>query len=101
MMNRNRTVVLFVTLLALAGCATIPQGPRVMVLPAPGKTMDEFRSEDANCRQWAAQQIGVMPQEAINQNTASGAVAGTAIGAGIGALIGSASGHAGGGAAIG
>lgn len=89
------------TLLVLAGCATIPQGPRVMVLPAPGKTFDQFQAEDADCRRWAAQSIGLSSQEAINQNTASGALVGTAIGAGIGAAIGSASGHAGGGAAIG
>jgi hypothetical protein len=88
-------------LVALGGCATLPVGPSVMVLPAPGKPIEQFRYEDADCRQWAGQQIGMPPQEVVSQNAASGAVAGTAIGAGIGALIGSASGHAGGGAAIG
>ncbi len=42
--------------LALAGCATAPTSPSVMVLPAPGKPLDEFRAEDLVCRQWAQQQ---------------------------------------------
>jgi hypothetical protein len=72
-----------------------------MVLPPPGKPFEQFVAEDAICRQWAAQQIGLSPQEMVNQNTVSGAVAGTAIGAGLGAVIGSTSGDAGVGAAIG
>jgi hypothetical protein len=88
-------------LLALSGCATVPAGPSVMVLPAPGKTFDQFQAEDAVCRRWALQQIGQTPQENINQSTATGAVVGTAVGAGLGAAIGAASGNAGVGAAIG
>lgn len=101
MIKLRRSIFSLLVLLVLGGCATIPQGPHVMVLPAPGKTIDQFRSEDAECRWWAAQQIGLTPQEAIDQNTASGAIAGTAIGAGLGAAIGSLSGQAGRGAAIG
>jgi len=43
----------------------------------------------------------VTPQETVNQNIATGAVAGSLIGGGLGAAIGSASGHVGTGAAIG
>jgi hypothetical protein len=71
------------------------------VLPAPGKSFEQFRVDDAICRQWAGQQIGMSPQDISNQNTASGALVGSAIGAGLGAAIGSASGQAGTGAAIG
>jgi Glycine-zipper domain len=71
------------------------------VLPPPNKPFEQFQAEDAICRQWAAQQIGLSPQETVNQNTATGAVVGTAIGAGLGAVIGSVSGSAGAGAAIG
>lgn len=91
----------FLSVLALSGCATLPTGPSVMVMPAPGKPFDVFQQEDASCRRWAAQQIGISPQEVANKNTATGAAVGTAVGAGLGALIGSASGHAGTGAAIG
>jgi hypothetical protein len=101
MMKHKKIIILFLALSVLGGCATLPNGPSVMVLPAPGKPFEQFQAEDAVCRKWAAQQIGQSPQETVNQNTASGAVAGTVIGAGLGAVIGSASGDAGTGAAIG
>lgn len=97
----NIIIFLSLALLTVAGCATVPTGPSVMALPGSGKTFEEFQVDDAICRQWAAQQIGLSPQETVNQNTATGAVVGTAIGAGLGAAIGAASGHAGAGAAIG
>jgi hypothetical protein len=88
-------------LLALAGCATLPTGPSVRVLPAPGKSFDQFQIEDAICRQWAERQVGMSPQDTANQNTATGAAVGTVLGAGVGAALGAASGNAGAGAAIG
>lgn len=99
--RRLRLTLLPVIALAAFGCATVPTGPSVMVLPPSGKPFDQFQSEDALCRQWARQQIGLSPQETVNQNTASGAAIGTILGAGLGAAIGAASGHAGPGAAIG
>jgi hypothetical protein len=101
MMKRKMITFLSVALLALAGCATVPSGPSVMALPGPGKTFEQFQADDAVCRQWAAQRIGLSPQEAARKNTAAGAVAGTVIGAGLGAAIGTASGSPGVGAAIG
>ena len=94
-------VVLFLAAVALSSCATMPTGPSVMVLPAQYKPFDVFRSEDFECRNWAAQQIGQQPADAVNQNLAGGAVIGTLLGAGLGAAIGAASGDAGAGAAIG
>jgi hypothetical protein len=99
-MNFKQSVVLFL-LLAMAGCATVPPGPSVMVLPGPGKSFEEFQAEDANCKYWASQQSGMSAQEAVNQNTVSGAVVGTLIGAGLGAAIGAVSGNPGMGAAVG
>ncbi len=103
-MKRMRSLIslfLSLALLALEGCATLPTGPSVMVLPTPGKPFEQFQTEDAICRQWAGQQIGLSAQQTANQNTATGAVAGTAIGAGLGAAIGAATGTAATGAAIG
>jgi hypothetical protein len=91
----------FFCLLALSGCATLPTGPSVMVLPAPGKPFEVFQAEDASCRRWAEQQVGMRPQDNYNQNAVSGAAVGTVLGAGVGALLGAASGNAGAGAAIG
>ena len=88
-------------LMVFGGCATMPTGPSVRVLPGPGIPFEQFQADDALCRQWAERQIGISPQETVNRNAASGAVVGTALGAGIGALLGAASGNAGAGAAIG
>ncbi|SNB47238.1 YMGG-like glycine zipper-containing protein [Geobacter sp. DSM 9736] len=88
-------------LLALSGCATLPTGPSVLVLPSRGKALSEFQAEDGICRQWAGQQLGISAQDTANRNTVKGATLGTAIGAGAGALLGAASGNAGAGAAIG
>jgi hypothetical protein len=101
MMNFRIIIFLLLALLVIGGCATIPTGPSVMVLPPPEKPFEVFQAEDAVCKQWAAQQIGLSPQETVNQNTVTGAVAGTVIGAGLGAAIGSTSGDMGAGAAIG
>ena len=100
-MGLGQKFVPFSLLLVLGGCATLPTGPAVNVLPAPGKSFETFRIEDTTCRDWAQRQLGAPAQETLDQNTATGAVAGTAIGAGLGAAIGSGSGHAGAGALIG
>lgn len=94
----------FLTLLVIliaSGCATVPTGPSVSVMPGTGKSFEQFQVDDAVCRQWAAQHSGQSPQQTVNQNTVSGAAVGTVIGAGLGAAIGAASGNPGIGAAIG
>lgn len=103
-MKQRLYIFPFLTLLVIlmvSGCATVPTGPTVSVMPGNGKSFEQFQADDAICRQWAAQQIGQSTQQTMNQNTAEGAAVGTVIGAGLGAAIGAASGHAGTGAAIG
>jgi hypothetical protein len=100
-MNWARSLPALLGVLALSGCATIPTGPSVMVLPPPGKPFEAFQADDYACRQWAAQQAGAGPSETTNQTLANGAALGTIMGAGLGAAIGAASGAAGTGAAIG
>lgn len=87
--------------LTLGGCATLPSGPSVAVMPGPGKTFSQFQTDDALCRQWAGQRLGISDPAAATRNTATGSVVGTVLGAGVGAALGAASGHAGAGAAIG
>ena len=101
MKKRLGRIISSLGLLVLSGCATIPNGPSVRVLPGEGKTFEEFQADDAVCRQWASQSIGISPQETVNQNAATGAVVGTAVGAALGAAIGAASGNPAAGAAIG
>ena len=100
-MNWKWGFLLFFVVMALSACATVPKGPSVMVWPGPGKPFEVFQADDAACRQWAAQQIGTSPNDAVNKNLATGAVLGTLAGAALGAAIGAASGDAGTGAAIG
>jgi hypothetical protein len=100
-MELKRGLALCFAVLVLGGCATMPAGPSVMVLPKPGKSFEAFQSDDAVCRQWAMQRIQVPPNEIVNKNLASGAAIGAAMGAGLGAAIGAASGKPGTGAAIG
>jgi hypothetical protein len=80
-------------LLMVGGCATLPDGPSVLVLPGTGKTFDQFRFDEQNCRSFALSQIGGTPQSqaAVNAGVASAAI-GTAVGAAAGAAIGGGSG---------
>jgi hypothetical protein len=100
-MYQKWSFLLFFVVIALSACATVPSGPTARVLPSPGKPFEVFQSDDAVCRQWAAQQTGASPNEAVNQNLATGAALGTLAGAGLGAAIGAASCNPGLGAAIG
>lgn len=86
-------------LLGLAACATIPNGPSVLVMPGPGKSFDQFRADDVDCRQYAFSQIGgtTANNAAITSGVESAAV-GTAVGALAGAAMG---GHQGAGAGAG
>ena len=100
-MRNARKLIPSLLLIALGGCATLPPGPGVTVLPSQGKSFETFRTEDATCRQWAEQSSGMPTQEAYDRNVATGAVAGTAIGTGLGAALGAASGHTAAGALFG
>jgi uncharacterized protein YcfJ len=100
-MKWGRYLLVILVAAAVSGCATMPSGPSVMVLPAAGKSFETFQADDQVCRDWAARQTGAPPADTVNQNIAGSAVVGTLMGAGLGAAIGAASGDAGVGAAIG
>jgi hypothetical protein len=73
---------------ALAGCASVPVGPNVAVMPAPGKPFDQFQLENAQCKDYARHELGTYPDELAGRQVAGGALAGAAIGAVAGAVIG-------------
>ena len=52
-MHRRYILLLMVVVVVIGGCVTLPTGPSVMVLPAHGKSFEQFQSDDALCRQWA------------------------------------------------
>jgi hypothetical protein len=85
----------------LSACVTVPNGPNVMVLPAPGKPFEVFQTDEMVCRQYARSQTGIGPAEAGAQSAITSGAVGTVAGAAAGALIGAAVGHPGAGAAIG
>ena len=86
--------------LLAAGCATVPSGPALMVLPGPTRTFEQFQADDGACRQHAQSAIGaVVP--AVNDRAAANAAAASIVGAATGAIIGAATGYAAEGAAIG
>ncbi len=76
----------------LAGCAVAPQGPRVAVMPTPGKPLDLFAQEDQYCRSYAQQSIGpdTTADSADSADRAVGAaIVGTLLGAAVGSAISS------------
>ncbi|MGE5638793.1 MAG: hypothetical protein ACM30H_01750 [Clostridia bacterium] len=93
----------FVPLVVLAGCASAPPtGPSVMVLPGTGKTFDQFKFDDYECRQYASQQIGgATAEQASNDAGARSAALGAAVGGLAGAALGGNSHAAVAGAALG
>ena len=77
----------------MSGCATVPHGPSVMVLPGSTKSFEQFQADDAVCRQWASQQVGTTAQKSSTESTVGGAVIGTVVGAAAGAALGAAAGN--------
>ena len=66
-MPSTRAILGLVTALGLTACAVVPpSGPTVLVLPPEGKNLGRFQQEDANCRNYAASQLG----SATGANTA-------------------------------
>ena len=84
-LHLSQVAVLFM----LSACATIPNGPSVMVMPGTGKSFDQFRADDAYCRQFASNQIG---GTTANQNAIDSGLKSAAVGTAIGALAGAAMG---------
>ncbi len=71
-----------------AGCASAPRGPSTLVLPGSGKSFEQFRADDLDCRMFAHQQVnGVTPGQSAADSGVASAVVGTAIGAVAGAAL--------------
>jgi len=88
-MNRPIRLIPLLALLLLAACATVPSGPGVMALPGTGKSFDQFRADDFDCRQFASYQVGgTTTTQAASDSGATSAAVGTLIGAAAGAAIG-------------
>lgn len=92
-----KRILILIMLCILAACVSLPNGPSVMTLPGAGKSFDQFRHDDYDCRRYAYEQVGgITPRQASQTSGIESA----AIGAGLGAAAGAAI-AGGGGAAIG
>ncbi len=100
MLTLPRLFILFMSLLLVA-CVNFPTGPSVMTLPGAGKSFEQFRFDDYECRQFAYEQIGgTTAQQASTTSgiqstaisTGLGAAAGAALGGGRGAAVGAGAG---------
>ena len=98
---KKAIAVCVVASLAVGACATVPNGPSVMVLPGTSKDFGQFQMDDASCRQFAQQQLGTTVNQEGARSTATGAAVGTLVGAALGAAIGAAAGSPATGAAVG
>ncbi|MEO8136305.1 MAG: hypothetical protein ABI831_20310 [Betaproteobacteria bacterium] len=88
-MNKPIFTVSLLSLAVLAGCASVPPGPSVMVLPGDGRTFDQFRYDDADCRNFATAQVGGAQADQVAADSAArSAILGTIIGAAAGGAIG-------------
>jgi hypothetical protein len=74
--------------LVLAGCAEMPTGPTIAVMPAPNKPFEVFMQDDQLCRSWAAHSIGLAGHDAAAAQLLGSTVTGAAIGAVAGAAAG-------------
>ena len=88
-LHHSRLFLVLPALLLAAGCASVPTGPSAMVLPGTGKSFDQFRGDDLQCRQFASDAIGGhTADQAAADSVARSAALGTVLGATAGAAIG-------------
>lgn len=86
-MHTLRLPVILV-LLVSSGCATLPSGPSILVLPGTGKTFERFRADDNMCRRYAYDQVrGMTPAQAASDSGVGSAILGSALGAATGAAV--------------
>ncbi|ACS87292.1 YMGG-like glycine zipper-containing protein [Musicola paradisiaca] len=91
-MKRNYALgVMLLAGVGLSGCVSTPTAPSVMSLPGSGKSYEQFRADDAVCKNTAYRAVNGEASTANNQSVTT-AVAGAAIGTATGALLGAAGG---------
>lgn len=79
--------MLVVVTLALGACVSLPNGPSVLVMPGTGMSFEQFRQDDALCRQYAGSQIGLPSDSAATNAGLRSAAVGATVGAVAGAVI--------------
>lgn len=62
-------IALMAGLALMGGCASTPAGPSVLVLPGAGTSHDQFRADDARCRQASAAELQNTPPGLVRAQT--------------------------------
>ncbi|RFC36743.1 MAG: Glycine-zipper containing OmpA-like membrane domain-containing protein [Candidatus Nitrotoga sp. SPKER] len=89
MTHKLRNSLVLLSILELSACTSIPTGPGMLALPGTGKSFNQFRFDESDCRRYASAQIdGRTANEAAADSGVKSAVVGTAVGATAGALLG-------------
>jgi len=77
-----------IALLMLGACVSVPPGPSVTTLPGTGMSFEQFRADEAECRQYASAQVGgTTPNQSAADSGVASAAVGTLVGAAAGAAI--------------
>ena len=93
MSQKSKLSSMLVAVVTLNACTSIPSGPGMLTLPGTGKSFDQFRYDEGDCRQYASAQVGGRTaSDASTDNGVKSAVVGTAVGATAGAILGGSSG---------
>jgi len=71
----------------LAGCVTQPSGPDIDVMPGSGKSLADFRKDDAECQDFASDRVAGRAQTA-NDHAILSAIIGAGLGAALGGAVG-------------
>lgn len=77
-------IVVPIAAVLLSACTTVPTSPSMLALPGSTKTFEQFRSDDAMCRDYAYRSN---PTDDVDRGVRSAAI-GTLIGAAAGGAIG-------------
>ncbi len=88
-MNLPTKFAALVLPLLITACVSMPSGPSMMVLPGTGKSFDQFRADDRECRHYALESVGgATPSQAATDSGVKSAAVGTVLGAAAGAAMG-------------
>lgn len=87
MRSLKPTHVMLASLLALGACSQTPPGPTVAVMPAEGKSFAVFQTEQAQCKDFAGQQVAGGADRDTAMQLGAAALT-TLLGTGLGGAIG-------------
>ena len=74
-MKSLNVVIVASAIALLGGCASVPTGPSVLVLPGNNQSFNDFRADEAECRQYASSQVSGSPNDPAVRSAVIGTLA--------------------------